>query len=483
MKPLCIACLYILVFLQMMDSSAVNLSVPEICADLGIDAMHASWIMTSFGTGMVISLPFASALGKTLSDDGVLLIGIVLFDISSLVCGVANTSNVFLFARFVQGVGAGFCSASAFPILLRQFSEEKTTFATSLYTSAVSLGPVCGPAIGSYLTDAFGWQSVFLLNLPLIGGASLLLLPSLELSRKHSGAHWAKKRSKTLLCFAISVACFQYFVDFGEQSGWLSDPTLALVLAAAVLFGCAFLYFNRDDAAAVFDFRLFNNRQYRDGTLVLALCNGLAYCSIVLLPIWLRLGRNMSISMAGMVMVVASVISAIGSPLIGRHLKKTHFYGATLLSLALMSASLFLMAAFKPDSSLDYMIFCRIVAGISFCTLTMPLLSQSLQTLGADRRTEAQALSVTLRITCSNIFLALSFSYYGRLRFIAHEDFVSDPTYFRNWDRTGISAAAANLLEHKFETRAFSEMMILGGFIFAALCIAWAFTPKGGAKA
>lgn len=469
--------------MQMMDSSAVNLSVPEICADLSMDAMHASWIMTSFGTGMVISLPFASALGKTLSDDAVLLIGIALFDVSSLVCGVADTSNVFLLARFIQGAGGGFCSASAFPIMLRQFSDDKTTFATSLYTSAVSLGPVCGPAIGSYLTAAFGWQSIFLLNLPLIGVASLLLLPSLVITPKRVPVHGENKRSRTLLCFAVSVACLQYFVDFGEQSGWLSDPRLIVVLVTALVFGCTFLYFNRHDSSAVFDFRLFNDRNYRHGTLVLALCNGLAYCSIVLLPIWLRLGRNMSISKAGMIMVVASVISAIGSPLIGRYLKKSHFYSATLLSLALMSSSLFLMAAFKPDSSINYMIFCRVIAGISFCTLTMPLLSQSLQTLGAERRAEAQALSVTLRITCSNIFLALSFSYYGKLRFVAREDFVSNPTYVGSWDRAGISAAAASLLEHKFETRAFSEMMILGGVIFAGLCIAWAFVPKSETKA
>jgi DHA2 family multidrug resistance protein len=465
------AAVYLMVFTQMLDTSVANLALPRIATDLHMDLFQASLVTTTFGTGLVVAFSLGTLLSRRISPDLVLTLGCITFLASSYGCGSAVRADVFLACRLFQGLGSGMAAVVAQGLLLRTLGEANRGLAIALWTSAVSLAPLCGPIVGAYVTDFYSWRWLFLLNVPLLATAWLLLARTLDFSPPAERERGYRPLG-TLAAFAAAVVCMQYVLDFGQSYGWLADPRIRAGAAGAVLAAGLFLVLNDRAGASIFDLRIFRDRTFAAALPVLCLGNGILFTSILLFGIWLQVDYGLPLAKCGLILAVASGISGLASPFVGKFLPPRMHPAAALVSLVASGLSFWMMAQFTLDTSRQALVMSRVVAGIGLAVFTVPLTSIALSTIAAEKVVNAYAVIMTLRILSSNFFVAAGFVLLERSVW-ARRDAV-----LAAWDRgsalkadPAVAATMQAYLDGRVSTDAFTGLAFHGAWFFAAAVV------------
>jgi DHA2 family multidrug resistance protein len=460
--------IYTIVFTQMLDTTVANLSLSNIATSLYIDVYHSGWIMTSFGTGLVISFSLGNLLGKVYSNDSVLVIGVIAFVIASLGCGLSTSEIEFLIWRFVQGLGSGIAVVVSQSHLLRILGESRRTLALSLWASAFSLAPVIGPIVGAIITEHLSWRWLFLINVPLMAGSLLILLPAFSLTRAEKVQ--TRLPFLTLFTFAALVASTQYVLDFGEQLGWLDAPSILSAMVISAISLIAFIKANNRNQ--LFNFNVFRDINYAVATSISFLGNGLLFASLVFLPIWMQRDYNMPIFEAGLIVSVASGVAAILTPFLGKYLASRWFGIAAIFSLSITSISFVLMSRFSLEVSTDYMIFSRVIAGLGLATFTLPLAALALKNIDASNMVNANAIGLMLRVVFANVFVAVGFTAFNHIRRFKELDFLSTPDRLTILKyHAGVPDGVSSYLSHYFSTGALTNMFLFSAIAFALFAI------------
>jgi DHA2 family multidrug resistance protein len=460
-----IAAVYTIIFLEMLDTSIANLALNNIAADIQIDVLHGSWIMTSYGIGLVVAFPLGTMLSKHISGEAVLLLGALLFLNTSTACGLATNDTSFLLFRVLQGLGSGMTLVAAQSLFFRLVGEQNRALAISFWSSAISLAPVFGPLISALTIERFSWRWLFLANAPLVAICLMVLVPVLDLKRIRGQAAGAAK-FLTLGAFAVAVIASQYIFDFGEQLGWLQDPAIRWALALSGVFAVAFFLINTRPGFQIYDLSVFRDRSYSIATLILSLANALIWASVVLLPIWLRIDYNMPILFAGLVVSAGSAIAALATPFVGKYLPARWFGVAAIASLLFSGVSFLMMSSFSTSSSHEYMVTARLVAGVGLAIMTMPLLAISLTNVTSAAVINANALSMTARTVTANVCVAFAFIAYKHMllenqaQFTAGMDSLSSAKY-----SVADARVALDLVNREFSTDALQNIFLAGGVL------------------
>lgn len=319
-KHMQVVAIYVAILTTMLDASIANLILPNIAADLYIDIRFSSWIVTSFGVGMVVAFALSTLLNDYFTTDGSLLLGCTVFMLSSIGCAYSDHINTLLAFRFIQGISSGLILVVSLVTFYHIIGEEKRAFAQSLWGSAITMAPVIGPLCGAVITEVLNWRWLFLVNIPMMTFSVLILLPGFDL-RRFKGVHKLNKLW-VIVPFSIGVMCIQFVLDFGDVRGWFEDALIQYVTIAAAFSALVFYVVNQ--RFVLFDFSVFKDTHYAVFTTILCIGNGLIMTSLVMLPLYLRTDYGMPVLIAGMVVSVASGVSAVFSPMVGKYLSLIH---------------------------------------------------------------------------------------------------------------------------------------------------------------
>src|SRR5713226_5158759 len=161
-------------FMEILDTSVANVSLPSIAGSLSADYDQSTWILTSYLVANAVVLPMSSWIGDLMGRKRFYMTCVALFTVSSLLCGLAPSLSFLVFFRVVQGAGGGGLQPSEQAILADTFPAEKFGMAFAVYGMAVVLAPAIGPTLGGYITDHFSWRWIFFVNIP-VGIISLIL--------------------------------------------------------------------------------------------------------------------------------------------------------------------------------------------------------------------------------------------------------------------------------------------------------------------
>ena len=228
---LCLGVLMILV-----DSTIVNVALPTIRGDLGFSETSLVWVVNAYMLAIGGFLLLGGRLGDLFGPRNLFLIGIAVFTLASLACGMATASVVLVAARAVQGLGAAVVSAVSFALIMNMFEEgTERAKALGVYSFVCSGGGSVGLLLGGLLTGTLNWHWIFLVNVPigiLVCALCLKVLPQIRVPRNDDGLDVGGAMTVTL-----SLLLFIYGVAGANEKGWGSSRTLGLLLAAAVLFG------------------------------------------------------------------------------------------------------------------------------------------------------------------------------------------------------------------------------------------------------
>lgn len=341
-------------FMATLDSSIVNVAMPTLASVMSASVDLAQWVVTAYLLAITsLLLPFGR-LGDMLGRRRIYALGFFVFTIGSILCGIANEIYMLIAARVVQAIGASMLMANGPAIITLTFPAEGRGRALGINGTVVALGSMTGPALGGLLVGAFGWESVFFVNIPvgLAGAAFAWRLLKDEPARQKElfdvyGAG----------IFALAMTSLLLVVSLGHVRGWFSFEIMAGFLVSIIAFWI-FIRHERKTEFPMLDLSLFDRWLFLAGSLSGMLSFMAGFSNVFLLPFFLDGVLGLSPRQIGLLLTPFPLLMALTAPISGRLSERMNPAVLTTAGLLITTLGLWLQAGLTEQSSL-----LRIAAG------------------------------------------------------------------------------------------------------------------------
>jgi MFS transporter, DHA2 family, multidrug resistance protein len=218
-------------FMELLDTSIANVSLPHIAGGLGTSLDEATWVLTSYLVANAVVLPLSAWLSRVFGRKNYYMTCVALFTVTSFLCGVAPNLGLLIFFRVLQGTAGGGLAPSEQAMLVDAFPPAKRAAAFGLYSMAIIVAPAVGPTLGGWITDNSSWRWIFVINIP-VGALSLFLTSQLvtdppaftEERRRLKASGKAKVVYVGILLFAVGFGCLEVALDKGQEDDWFGSP-------------------------------------------------------------------------------------------------------------------------------------------------------------------------------------------------------------------------------------------------------------------
>ena len=384
-------------FMNVLDTSIANVSLPAIAGDLGVSPEQGTWVITSFGVANAISLPLTGWLSQRYGQVRLFLGSIILFVLASLACGVAPSLEMLILFRVIQGFVAGPMIPLSQTLLLASYPPQKAGTALAFWSITTLVAPVVGPLLGGWLTDNFSWPWIFYINAP-VGLIAAFFVWNIFATRETP----TKKLpidGVGLALLVIWVGSLQVMFDKGKDLDWFHSSFIVSLAVVATLGFALFLVWELTDKHPVVDLRLFQKRNFSMGALALSLGYGAFFGNVVLLPLWLQQDMGYTATLAGMALAPVGALAILGAPLVGRNIHRWDPRWLASGSFVIFAIVLVMRSHFNTQADLWTIMVPTIVQGAAVALFFIPLVTITLSGLRPDQIPAASGLSNFTRIT------------------------------------------------------------------------------------
>lgn len=416
-------------FMQVLDTTIANVSVPTIAGDLGVSADQGTWVITAFAVSNGVALPLTGWLMQRFGVVRVFTISVSLFTLASLLCGLAwNFPSLVLF-RAIQGAVCGPMIPGSQALLMGIFPPEKRSTALGIWSITTLLAPIFGPVLGGYISDNYSWPWIFLINLP-IGIASATIC-WYGLRSRETPTRILPVDGVGFILLLIWVGSLQVALDRGKDADWFASTSIIVLAITAVVGFIAWLIWEKTDAYPVVDISLFKLRNFTFGTIALCLAYGVFFGNLVLLPLWLQTQQGYNATWAGLVAAPSGVVAVALTPFVARVMGRVDSRWGGTASLIAFATSYFMRANLTPDAGFwDYAIP-NMVMGIGMSLFFVSMITLSMSGIAPARLPAAAGLSNFARITAGSFSASLTTTFWDR-REAFHQSHLSEATTIYN---------------------------------------------------
>ena len=388
-------------FMNVLDSSIANVSIPAIAGDLGVGPAQGTWVITSFAVANAISMPLTGWLTRRLGAVRLFTASILLFVIASWLCGLAPTIESLIFFRVLQGLVAGPMIPLSQTLLLQSYPPALAGTAMALWGMTVLVAPVVGPLLGGWITDNIAWPWIFYINIP-VGILAALLTWSLYRDRAHPPVRVPLDRIGLAL-LVLWVGAMQIMVDKGKELDWFGSSEIVILALLAVLGFAFFLVWELGAAHPIVDLRLFARRNFLMGTVSLSIAYGVIFGNIVLLPLWLQQYMGYTATWAGLAMAPVGLLAIVLSPWVGKNVNRIDPRLLATAAFLGFGAVLWMRSLFNTQADFGTILWPTLLQGIAMALFFIPLQSIAFSGLPPERMPAAAGLSNFVRITAGAV--------------------------------------------------------------------------------
>ena len=383
--------------MEVLDTSVANVSLPYIAGNLSASTDEATWVLTSYLVANAIILPATNWLGQLFGRKRFLISCIILFTFASALCGMAGSLGFLITARVVQGAAGGALQPISQAVLLESFPPQKRGMAMAVFVMGIVVAPILGPTIGGWLTYNYSWRWVFYINLPIGILAVILTHTFLEDPPYLKRVSAANIDYLGLGFLSVWLASLQIMLDKGQELDWFSSN---MIVWCAVLSTVGFVGFILRELLTRFplvDLRIFKNRNFAVGNLLILLVGALLYGTTAILPLFMQNLLNYTALAAGLAMTPRGIGAFAATILVGRI--SGHISNRVLIiaSSLLFGYACFALGNINLQVAPSNLLWPIIFSGVGAASIFVPLTTSAMGTLSREQMGNAAGIFNLMR--------------------------------------------------------------------------------------
>src|SRR3984893_14364325 len=386
-------------FMELLDTSISNVSLPHIAGGLGTSYDESTWILTSYLVANATVLPMSSWLNRVFGRKRYYMMSVALFTTTSLLCGIAPSLAMLIVLRVLQGLGGGGLAPVEQAILVDTFPVEKRAAAFALYSMAIVTAPAVGPPLGGWITDNFSWRWVFFINVP-IGLLSLLLSNRLvhdppeftkELREAWQGGNLRIDRIGIIL-IAIGFACLEVVLDRGERDDWLGSHFITTFLVIAVVAITLAIWWEWHHHDPVVELTLLRERNFALACIFYFLFGFGLFGSTVLIPEILQTLFGYTATDAGLVLGPGAAVITILAPFVVRIVPRIGAKRLVGASFTIAALSMFYYSRLTIQTDYFHFALARAYQGFGYAFMFVPVTQLAYSYLPKNKNNRGSSL-------------------------------------------------------------------------------------------
>lgn len=401
-------------FMLVLDSTIANVAIPTIAGDLGASSSQGTWVITSFGVANAISIPITGWLAKRFGEVRLFLIATLLFVLASWLCGIANSLEMLIVFRVLQGAVAGPIIPLSQSLLLNNYPPEKRGMALAFWSMTIVVAPICGPILGGWISDNIHWGWIFFINVPI--GLAVVLISWKILEGRESRISHQPVNTIGLILLALGVGALQLMLDQGRELDWFNSTEIVVLTIIAAVGLIALIIWELTDDNPVVDVSLFKSQNFTVGCVSTSLAFLVYSGTVVLIPLLLQQVYNYTATWAGLAAAPVGLLPILLAPIIGKFGNKIDMRILITVSFMVYALTFYWRAVtFEPEMTFMDVALPQFVQGLAVACFFMPLTTITLSGLPPEKMASASSLFNFLRTLAGSIGTSLTtFIWYNR---------------------------------------------------------------------
>ncbi|TKC04977.1 DHA2 family efflux MFS transporter permease subunit [Pedobacter frigoris] len=382
--------------LELIDTTIVNVAIPQIQGNLGATLEDVAWLSTGYAVANVIVLPMSGWLGSRFGRKNYFLFSIILFTIASFLCGNATNLKELIAFRILQGLAGGGLISTAQAILIETWPREDVGIATALFGLGAVVGPTVGPTIGGYLLEVSTWPWIFYVNIPvgiLAAYCTYTFVRETPKDGKGMPVDWWG-----IVLLALAVGSLQTVLEKGESEDWFSTPYITGLAVTSVLALLLFIWRETTTDHPIVNFKIMRHRSFSVGMFTSFVLGFGLYGSVFVFPVFCQNLLGFSPLQTGELLFPGGLFTIVMMPFIGIMLKKNipaQFMATIGMFLFFVFCSMLSKSTLQSGTS-DFFLP-LIIRGIGMALLFVPLTTLAIQDLKGPEIGQGSGLNNMMR--------------------------------------------------------------------------------------
>lgn len=411
-RPLIATALALGTFMQVLDTTIANVSIPTIAGNLGVSIDQGTWVITSFAVANGISVPLTGWLMQRFGVVRVFVASVLMFTLASFLCGIAWSLSSLVGFRILQGLVSGPMVPGSQALLLSIFPPQKKGAALAIWSMTTLIAPITGPILGGHISDNYTWPWIFYINVPV--GLLCAAICWGGLKHRETPTRQLPIDSVGLGLLVIWVGALQLMLDTGKDHDWFASPLIVAEAVIAAVGFVAFIIWELGEKHPIVDLSLFKRRNFSLG--VLAFCVGYAvfFGAVLLQPLWMQTWLGYTATWAGLVAAPSGAVAVLLSPLIGKNLDRFDARLFASVAFVAFGISYFMRAGYTADASFGVYVMPLLVQGVGMSMFFIAMLSILLDGIPQSQMPAASGLSNFLRIIAGAFAASIVTTFWDR---------------------------------------------------------------------
>lgn len=417
-------------FMEILDTTVVNVSVPHIAGNLGATVDEGTWVVTSYLVSNAIILPMAGWLANRFGRRRMLMWCVTGFTFTSLLCGMATSLPWLITFRVLQGLSGGGLQPMSQAVLLETFPPKKHGTAMAAFGLGIILAPILGPTLGGYITDNYTWRWIFYLNLP-VGLFSLLMMNAFihdpQYIRKRNGGGidlWG------IGFLALGFGMLQVVLDRGQQKDWF-DSTQIRVMAFLCVFGLVAMVVRELTAKnPIVDLRVLKDRTFSAGVFIMTMLGFVLYASLMLLPIFLQTLLGYPALQSGLALSPRGIGSLLTMPVVGQLTNRYDPRKLIFVGVVVGGWTMFSLSHLNLNAGYWDIFWPQVIQGSAMAFLFIPLMAVSMSAISKEKMGNATSIYNLMRNIGGSFGIATMTTFLARRSQVHQNQMVSHISAF-----------------------------------------------------
>jgi MFS transporter, DHA2 family, multidrug resistance protein len=398
--------------MAVLDSSIVNVALPDMSGTLGVTIEEITWVVTAYILAQVIVMPITGLLASRFGRKRFYMSSVVLFTGASMACGLAHSLGTMVLFRIVQGFGGGVLLTVSQAILRESFPPEEQGIAMGLYGLGAVLAPAFGPTLGGWITDQYSWPWIFYINVP-VGVVNLVLVSRFiedppYLVRTKGSVDWTG-----LGLLVVGLGALQLMLEDGERNDWFSSSFIVRLAVTAAVGLALFIWRELSTDTPAVNLRILSNISFSSATALGGVLGLALNGSLFLLPVFLQTLLGFNAMQSGITMMPRSFAMAVLMPIGGRFYNRL---GPRILvggGLLIAGVGFYTMSKLTTSVGFWDLFWPQLWQGVGFSLIFVALSTAALSTIPRPRMTAATGLYNVVRQVMGSVGIAMAATILG----------------------------------------------------------------------